>query len=321
MAFSCKYKLNELRLFSVFFFPQLLVKRRIQNKVRAHHLNKLLVKLGPKWKLHVFLPFKKRPMKFYDSHITRSESISTARSRRDEYWPYTAEAFTADNIFILALSTVRRAIMSYYASSAIKILGVQTLNTRMTSHALTTHWRSAQTSQLVYQTREWGKARGREGITLLICSVLTDIQHTKDNTKEGCLCVAPEMPKLSTALILKPERLKGHKRGWKKTNTRKNPKTQASHDFLSAAFGFWVTFSQQHPPPSTDRVPTDSGWNSRGSQAASGDRCLEKKASQSQGFVVGAGLGAEIIHQRAFMSDGAKPATMKFQQQAECTVP
>lgn len=45
-----------------------------------------------------------------------------------------------------------------------------------------------------------------------------------------------------------------------------------------------------------------------------------KKASQSQGFVVGAGPGAEIIHQRAFMSDGAEPAMMKFQQQAECTV-
>lgn len=85
--------------------------------------------------------------------------------------------------------------------------------------------------------------------------------------------------------------------------------------------GFELLSPSNTPPPSTDRVPTDSGWNSRGSQAASGDRCLEKKASQSQGFVVGAGLGAEIIHQRAFMSDGAKPATMKFQQQAECTVP
>lgn len=249
MAFSCKYKLNELRLFSVFFFPQLLVKRRIQNKVRAHHLNKLLVKLGPKWKLHVFLPFKKRPMKFYDSHITRSESISTARSRRDEYWPYTAEAFTADNIFILALSTVRRAIMSYYASSAIKILGVQTLNTRMTSHALTTHWRSAQTSQLVYQTREWGKARGREGITLLICSVLTDIQHTKDNTKEGCLCVAPEMPKLSTALILKPERLKGHKRGWKKNKHPQKPQNTSKSWLLVSSIWVLSYFLPATPPP------------------------------------------------------------------------
>lgn len=151
-------------------------------------------------------------MKFYNSNIIQSESISTARSCRDECRPYAAQGYTADNIFILALSTVRRAIMSYYASSAIKILGVQTLNTRVTSHALVTRRRSAQTSQLVYQTRE-GKERGREGITLLIFSALTDIQRTEDNTKEGCLCFPPEMPELSTALILNPERLKEHKRG------------------------------------------------------------------------------------------------------------
>lgn len=102
--------------------------------------------------------------------------------------------------------------MSYYASSAIKILGVQTLNTRVTSHALATRRRSAQTSQLVYQTRE-GKERGREGITLLIFAALTDIQRTEDNTKEGCLCFPPEMPELSTALILNAERLKEYKRG------------------------------------------------------------------------------------------------------------
>lgn len=52
-----------------------------------------------------------------------------------------------------------------------------------------------------------------------------------------------------------------------------------------------------------------------------GTGAREKKASQSEEFVVGAGLGAEIIHQRAFMSDGAEPAMMKFQQQAERIVP
>lgn len=184
-------------------------------------------------------------MKFYDLHIIWSESISTASSCRNEYRPYTARAFTADNIFILALSTVHKAIMSYYASSAIKILGVQTLNTRVTSHALATHWRSAQTSKLVYQTRE----RGREGITLLICSVLTDIQRTEDNTKEGCLCFAPKMPELSTALILKTERLKGHKRRWgvvegfkKPENTSKSwllvTSTWLLNDFIPATFFF-----------------------------------------------------------------------------------
>lgn len=148
------------------FLSTVINQRCIQTKVMTHHLfNELLVKLN--WNeiqaACIFFTIwteQWSSVKFYDSHIIWSESISTTKSCRDEYHPYTARAFTADNIFILALSTVRRAIMSYYASSAIKILGVQTLNTRVTSHALTTHWRSAQTSQLVYQTRERGKEKG-----------------------------------------------------------------------------------------------------------------------------------------------------------------
>lgn len=74
------------------------------------------------------------------------------------------------------------------------------------------------------------------------------------------------MPELSTALILKPLRLKGQEgigEKGKRKQTKKTPQTEASHDFLLWAFGFWTTLSQTPltaPPPPQHRQSADRDW-------------------------------------------------------------